>query len=187
MAVEMQPPNLVPVGAPKRRTPVRSPPPLAHGSKPGLRQVAPGTSHHSAGRGLLPGSPVAPNRATTTIEQARVAGILLPLPRQHAEGRHLHSPCNRRRVRNAGPESNRPVRYGWKQPVYSHGCKCLHLVAEGVAGKPGCRTFGRNSYFRYSSQGCSGTTLYGYARISVREPEDKNLDLQVEQERTRLS
>ena len=30
-------------------------------------------------------------------------------------------------------------------------------------------------------------TLYGYARVSVREPEDKNLDLQVEQERTRLS
>ena len=24
-------------------------------------------------------------------------------------------------------------------------------------------------------------TLYGYARVSVREPEDKNLDLQVEQ------
>ena len=34
--------------------------------------------------------------------------------------------------------------------------------------------------FRYSSQGCSGMTLYGYARVSVREPEDKNLDLQVE-------
>ncbi len=79
------------------------------------------------------------------------------------------------------------VRMAENSPVYSHGCKCLHLVAEGVAGKPGCRTFGRNSYFRYSSQGCSGTTLYGYARISVREPEDKNLDLQVEQERTRLS
>ena len=42
------------------------------------------------------------------------------------------------------------------------------------------RTSGRNSCFRYSSQGCSGMTLYGYARVSVREPEDKNLDLQVE-------
>ena len=26
----------------------------------------------------------------------------------------------------------------------------------------------------------SGMTLYGYAKVSVREPEDKNLDLQVE-------
>ena len=29
-------------------------------------------------------------------------------------------------------------------------------------------------YFRYSSQGCSGMTLYGYARVSVREPEEAN-------------
>ena len=49
-----------------------------------------------------------------------------------------------------------------------------------MAVKPGCRTAGRQSYFRYSSQGCRGLTLYGYARVSVREPEDKNLDLQVE-------
>ena len=28
--------------------------------------------------------------------------------------------------------------------------------------------------------GVHGMTLYGYARVSVREPEDKNLDLQVE-------
>ena len=34
--------------------------------------------------------------------------------------------------------------------------------------------------FAHSSQGCSRMTLYGYARVSVREPEDKNLDLQVE-------
>ena len=65
-------------------------------------------------------------------------------------------------------------------PVYSHGCKFPFPVAEGVAGKPGCRILGRIPYFRYSSQGCSGMTLYGYARVSVREPEDKNLDLQVE-------
>ena len=32
----------------------------------------------------------------------------------------------------------------------------------------------------YTSQGCGEMTLYGYARVSVREPEDKNLDLQVE-------
>ena len=64
--------------------------------------------------------------------------------------------------------------------VYSHGCKCPLPVAEWVAGNSGCRTSGRILYFRYSSQGCSGLTLYGYARVSVREPEDKNLDLQVE-------
>ena len=62
-------------------------------------------------------------------------------------------------------------------PVYSHGWKCPLPVVEGAAGKPGCRTLGRILYFRYSSQGCSGMTLYGYARVSVREPEDKNLDL----------
>ena len=39
---------------------------------------------------------------------------------------------------------------------------------------------GRTVYFCHSSQGCSRMTLYGYARVSVREPEDKNLDLQVE-------
>ena len=66
-------------------------------------------------------------------------------------------------------------------PVYSHGCKSPLPVAEGVAGKPSCKPLGRKPYFRYSSQGCRGLTLYGYARVSVREPEDKNLDLQVEQ------
>ena len=66
-------------------------------------------------------------------------------------------------------------------PVYSHGCKLSPFVAEGVAGKPGLFTPGRKSYFRYSSRGgLRGMTVYGYARVSVREPEDKNLDLQVE-------
>ena len=65
-------------------------------------------------------------------------------------------------------------------PVYSQGCKPSLPVAEGVAGNPSCRTFGRILYFRYSSQGCRWMTLYGYARVSIREPEDKNLDLQVE-------
>ena len=32
----------------------------------------------------------------------------------------------------------------------------------------------------YTSQWCGEMTLYGYARVSVREPEDKNLDLEVE-------
>ena len=45
-------------------------------------------------------------------------------------------------------------------PVYSHGCKSPLPVAEGVAGKPSCRTFGRKSYFRYSSQGCMRAGLH---------------------------
>ena len=49
-----------------------------------------------------------------------------------------------------------------------------------VAGKPGCRSLGRILYISYSIHGCGGMTLYGYARVSVREPEDKNLGLQVE-------
>ena len=65
-------------------------------------------------------------------------------------------------------------------PVYSHRLEMPHLVAESVAGNPGCRTSGRILYFGYSSHGAHGMTLYGYARVSVREPEDKNLDLQVE-------
>ena len=38
-------------------------------------------------------------------------------------------------------------------PVYSHGRKPSLPVAEGVAGKPSCKTSGRILYFRYSSQG----------------------------------
>ena len=65
-------------------------------------------------------------------------------------------------------------------PVYGPGWKFPLVVAQGVAGKPSLFLPGRTVYFYYSSQGCSGMTLYGYARVSVREPEDKNLDLQVE-------
>ena len=85
-----------------------------------------------------------------------------------------------RGIRNAGPGQAHSVDMAGNSPVYSHGCKYPLLVAEGAAGKPGCRTSGRKPYFRYSSQGCGEMTLYGYARVSVREPEDKNLDLQVE-------
>ena len=60
---------------------------------------------------------------------------------------------------------------GWKSPL---------VVAQAVAGKPGLFLPGRKLYFCHSSQGCRGMTLYGYARVSVREPEDKNLTLQVE-------
>ena len=35
-----------------------------------------------------------------------------------------------------------------------------HLVAEGVAGKPGCKASGRNPYFRYSSQECMRVRLH---------------------------
>ena len=45
-------------------------------------------------------------------------------------------------------------------PVYSHGCKSPLPVADEVAGKPGCRTSGRNPYFRYSSQGCMRAGLH---------------------------
>ena len=83
-------------------------------------------------------------------------------------------------VRNASPGQTHPSDMAGNSPVYSHGCKSPLPVAEGVAGKPGGTTSGRKPYFRYSSQGCEGMTLYGYARVSVREPEDKNLDLQVE-------
>ena len=72
------------------------------------------------------------------------------------------------------------VEVAGNSPVYSHGCKLPHSVADRVAGNSSCRTSGRILYFRHSSQGCVGMTLYGYARVSVREPEDKNLDLQVE-------
>ena len=91
--------------------------------------------------------------------------------------RPQHDDC---RVRNAGPGQTHPAKVAGNSPVYSHGCKSALPVADGAAGKPGCRTSGRILYFRYSSQGCVGMTLYGYARVSVREPEDKNLDLQVE-------
>ena len=78
------------------------------------------------------------------------------------------------------PGQTHPVEVAGNRAVSSHGCKLPQPVAEGVAGKPGCRTPGRILYFGYSSHGCVGMTLYGYARVSVREPEDKNLDLQVE-------
>ena len=57
---------------------------------------------------------------------------------------------------------------------------CPHPLFKGVAGNSGFSPPGRTVYFRHSSQKWSGMTLYGYARVSVREPEDKNLDLQVE-------
>ena len=56
---------------------------------------------------------------------------------------------------------------GWKQPW-------------GWLENPVYFSLAGRYTFAHSSQGCSRMTLYGYARVSVREPEDKNLDLQVE-------
>ena len=65
-------------------------------------------------------------------------------------------------------------------PVYGPGWKSPPFVAQGVAGKPALFIPGRILYFCPFQPGGSGMTLYGYARVSVREPGDKNLDLQVE-------
>ena len=65
-------------------------------------------------------------------------------------------------------------------PVYGPGWEFPLVVAQGVAGKPGLFLPGRTVYFCPFQPGVSRMTLYGYARVSVREPEDKNLDLQVE-------
>ena len=54
---------------------------------------------------------------------------------------------------NAGPGQTHPAVVAGNSPVYSHGCKPSLPVAEGAAGNPSCRTFGRILYFRYSSQG----------------------------------
>ena len=66
-----------------------------------------------------------------------------------------------------------PAVLAGNSPVYGPGWKSPPFVAQRVAGKPGLFLPGRTVYFYYSSQGCSGMTLYGYARVSVREPEDK--------------
>ena len=70
---------------------------------------------------------------------------------------------------------------GWKQP-------CLRPRL----GIPPCRSSVGGWKTRFISpwqdgillpipaRGAARMTLYGYARVSVREPEDKNLDLQVE-------
>ena len=42
------------------------------------------------------------------------------------------------------------------------------------------QNFLQNSKYQLFRPRCGGMALYGYARVSVREPEDQNLDLQVE-------
>ena len=53
------------------------------------------------------------------------------------------------------------------------------LYLNGWMGNPFAEPLAEFLYFGYSSQRCGWMTLYGYARVSVREPEDKSLDLQV--------
>ena len=62
-------------------------------------------------------------------------------------------PCRRGRTPRSVRCSRRRV--AGNSPVYSHGCKCQPLVAEGVAGKSGLFPPGGKFYFMYSSQGVS--------------------------------
>ena len=70
---------------------------------------------------------------------------------------------------------------GWKQPCFRPRLEITLIPSsDGRLETPvECRPAGRYTS-GHSSQGRSAVTLYGYARVSVREPEDKNLDLQVE-------
>ena len=90
-----------------------------------------------------------------------------------------HRAC-RMVAESGGLARRQPAALAGNSPVYGPGWESPLVVAQGVAGKPGLFLPGRTVYFCHSSQGCSGMTLYGSARVSVREPEDKNLDLQVE-------
>ena len=65
-------------------------------------------------------------------------------------------------------------------PVYGPGWEFPLVVAQGVAGKPGLFLPGRTVYFCPFQPGVQQDDALRYARVSVREPEDKNLDLQVE-------
>ena len=110
----------------------------------------------------------------TTRQRGSPAGVLL----HHGAAGPPGLPHDRG-VRRDGP--GQPAVLAGNSPVYGPGWKSPPFVAQVVAGKPGLFLNPAESYtFAHSSQGCSGMTLYGYARVSVREPEDKNLDLQVE-------
>ena len=54
------------------------------------------------------------------------------------------------------PARDRPTRSRWLETalITATGWKCLQLIAEEAAGKPGCRISGRDSSFRYSTQEC---------------------------------
>ena len=112
--------------------------------------------------------------ATPTVH--RMPSNADPSPRAAGQSALPHD----RRVQRASPGQTWAPPAG-NSPVYGSGWEFPLPVVEWVAGKPGCRTLGRVLYISYSSpEGGNGITLYGYARASVREPEDRNLDLQVE-------
>ena len=76
----------------------------------------------------------------------------------------------------------RAIRRSWLETALftAPAGKPHHLCLSGWLENPVAEPLAESYTFAHSSQGCSGMTLYGYARVSVREPEDKNLDLQVE-------
>ena len=65
-------------------------------------------------------------------------------------------------------------------PVYGPGWEFPLVVAQGVAGKPGLFLPGRTVYFCPFQPGVQQDDALRLRQVSVREPEDKNLDLQVE-------
>ena len=70
---------------------------------------------------------------------------------------------------------------GWKQPCLRPRLEIPTICSSGGWLENPVYFYPAGRYtFAHSSQGCRRMTLYGYARVSVREPEDKNLDLQVE-------
>ena len=74
-----------------------------------------------------------------------------------------------------------PAALAGNSPVYGHRLEIPTICSSGGwLEKPVYFSLAGRYTFAHSSQGCSRMTLYGYARVSVREPEDKNLDLQVE-------
>ena len=65
-------------------------------------------------------------------------------------------------------------------PVYSHRLEMPSAHSCCGGWKTQLHNPWQNPILRVFQPGCGEMTLYGYARVSVREPEDKNLDLQVE-------
>ena len=110
------------------------------------------------GLGSSPGLSVLlpPQRIAGSYPSFQPPGGLAPgVPGGHHGAPGPASLPHDRRVRSPSPGQSHPVEVAGNSPVYSHGCKCPHLVAERVAGKPGCTTLGRILYISYSSTPCS--------------------------------
>ena len=69
---------------------------------------------------------------------------------------------------------------GWKQPCLRPWLEIPTICSSGGGWKTRFISLWQEAILLPFQPGGSGMTLYGYARVSVREPEDKNLDLQVE-------